>query len=290
VAHARREESDVVAAYRGAAGKHEISLDVCDAANVEAAFRIVQPTLVIHCASYGVNYADQDPNTAIAVNIHGGLCVLAAAARHGVGRFVHVGTAFEYGSHEGRISEDVPLNPTAQYGATKAAGTILLRERARTLGVPLIVVRPFGIWGPGEPAYHLVPQVIMACVNRYPLKLTPCEILRDYMYVEDVADRILALARIPSVSPEMIVNIGSGEGSLLRDFVLSIARLLDGEVFMKFGQLQYRPTEMASLIPDVRRLKSLIGDRHQISLREGVRRVVNSMGPPMRTINSLSRS
>jgi nucleoside-diphosphate-sugar epimerase len=274
VALARANGRDVVAAYRGATRSPDAPLDVCDAAGVEEIFATVEPSLVIHCASYGVNYADQDPELALAVNVHGPLRVLTAAARHEVMRFVHVGSCFEYGSQSGKITEEAPLNPTAIYGATKAAASLLMRERARALGVPLLVVRPFGMWGPGEAMYRLIPQVIKACVNGCPLQLTACEVVRDYTYVEDMADRILALALSPDLEPATTVNAGSGQGIVLRDFVLSIARMMKGERLMHFGELQNRPTEMASLVADVRRMRNVLGERPETSLSEGIRRTV----------------
>jgi len=269
----------VVATYRGASGGDAIPLDVCDATSVEEAFRAVLPSLVIHCASYGVNYADQDPDLALTVNVHGALYVLTAAARYGVIRFLHVGSCFEYGSQRGRIPEEAPLNPTAIYGATKAAATLLMRQRARDLGVPLIIARPFGMWGPGEPTYRLIPQVVMACINRLPLKLTCCDVLRDYSYVEDVADSIVALALASEIGGGTIVNIGSGRSIILRDLVLSVARFLGGETLMHFGELESRPTEMASLVADVQRLRNTLGDRHETPLSQGIQRMITQLVP-----------
>lgn len=274
VARARTDGWDVVAGYRGASEGGTVPLDVCDAASVEAAFHAVLPSFVIHCAAYGVNYADQDSGSALAVNVHGALCVLSAAARYGVQRFVHIGSCFEYGSHTGFISEDAPLIPTAIYGATKAAATLLVKERAHALGVPLVVARPFGTWGSGEAAYRLIPQVVDACVSRTPLKLTACEVIRDYTYVEDMAANILALTLTQDIVTGTIVNIGTGQSLILRDFVISIARLLKGEDLMQFGALPYRPTEMPSLVADVRRMHQLLGKRSQTPLAEGLRRMI----------------
>lgn len=274
VERARLKGCNVVAAYRGEPTRGAISLDVCDDSSVDLAFRQVRPEITIHCASYGVNYADQDPDRAIAVNIHGALRVLSAAAYCGSRLFLHLGSCFEYGSRDGRISEDAPLNPTAIYGATKAAATLLIRERARALGIALIVARPFGTWGPGEGAHRLIPQVVDACVNHRALELTSCDVLRDYTYVEDMADRIVALALAPIVPELAVVNIGSGEGIVLRDFVLAVARCLGGEALMHFGKLAQRPTEMASLVADSRLLRNVLGELPKTALSEGVRRMV----------------
>jgi nucleoside-diphosphate-sugar epimerase len=275
VERARRDGLEIVAAYRNTSVPGAVSLDVRNPASVDAAFRTAAPSIVIHCAAYGVNYAEQDADQALAVNTHGSLCALAAAARHGVRRFVHIGSCFEYGSHAGPISEDAVPNPTAIYGATKAAATILVRERAHALGIPLVIARPFGLWGPGEAAYRVIPQVIAACLSGTPLKLTACNVTRDYTYVEDMASNILALALTETIEPGALLNIATGRPLLLREFVLSAARLLGGESLMQFGALPYRPTEMSSLVADVSRMRQALGERPETPLSDGVRRMVD---------------
>ncbi len=101
-----------------------------------------------------------------------------------------------------------------------------MRERAKALGVHLIVARPFGIWGPHEPSHRLVPQIVNACLEGVALKLTPCDIIRDYTYVEDMADYNCRLTYATGVESGAVVNLGSGKAIVLRDFVLDVAREL----------------------------------------------------------------
>jgi nucleoside-diphosphate-sugar epimerase len=134
------------------------------------------------------------------------------------------------------------------------------------------------MWGPGEAAHRLIPQIIAACVNRSALELTPCQVIRDYTYVEDMAANILALALKENVAPGTIVNIGTGQSLTLRDFVISIAKLFAAEDLMQFGTLEYRATEMASLVADVTRMHQLLGDRPRTPLAVGVRRMMTRAG------------
>lgn len=283
VARARHRGLHVVAAYRGASQPGTVHLDVCDPASIDAALREVQPTLVVHCAAYGLNYADQDPDVAIAVNVRGTLQVLGVAAQHRVRRFLHLGSCFEYGSYPVPILEDMALQPTSLYGASKAAATLLIKERACALGVSLIIARPFGTWGPGEAAYRLIPQVLRACIERAPLKLTACEVIRDYTYVEDVATHLLALLLADAVPTGTIVNVGSAQAVVLRDFVLAVARMFDAGHLMQFGALEYRATEMASLVADVSRLRELLGALPRTPLEEGVHRTVAQLQLSLRS-------
>jgi len=275
VSLARAQGHDVVAGQRVADRSGTIRLDVRDEGSIDAALRAVSPDLIINCAAYGVNYADQDFDAALAVNVLGALSLLEAAARFGAQRFVHVGSCFEYGSKPGPIREDAVLAPTATYGATKAAATLLLGERARALGIELLVVRPFGMWGPGEPGHRVVPQLIAACRSRTPLDLTSCEVIRDYTYVEDMAAYVLAVASVRDLRGVSIVNLGSGRGVVLRDFIVAMARLLNGEALLRFGALPHRPTEMQSLVADVSLMRRLVGTLPMTSLGTGVQRMIS---------------
>jgi nucleoside-diphosphate-sugar epimerase len=249
---------------------HTIYLDVCDLNSIEKAFAAERPSHVIHCAAYGVNYAHQDFDTAVAVNLHGSLALLSAAIRHGAVRFVQVGSCSEYGSKDHDIGEDEALMPTAAYGATKAAATLLTRQLAASSATALIIARPFGMWGPGEPSYRLVPQILHACRSQQPLDLTPCDVIRDYSYVADIAASLAKLA-FATHSPGEIVNVASGRAVILKQLVLDIARRLGGAHLMHFGAIPHRKTEMHRLVADITRLKELIGPPQETPIEQGLR-------------------
>jgi dihydroflavonol-4-reductase len=85
-----------------------------------------------------------------AVNVDGTRNVLDAAARHRVRRVVHCSTAGVHGAvAEIPCREDSPINPGDVYQTTKLEGERLAREAFRT-GLPGVVVRPVGLYGPGD--------------------------------------------------------------------------------------------------------------------------------------------
>lgn len=85
------------------------------------------------------------------VNVLGSERLLEAAARHGVSRFVHTSTVGVHG-HVARppADEQAPLSPGDVYQATKAEAETLALEFHRRRGVPVTVLRPGAIYGPGE--------------------------------------------------------------------------------------------------------------------------------------------
>jgi nucleoside-diphosphate-sugar epimerase len=85
------------------------------------------------------------------VNVLGSERLLEAAARHGVRRFVHTSTVGVHGHVEHPpADETAPLAPGDVYQATKAEAETLALEYHRRRGVPVTVVRPGAIYGPGE--------------------------------------------------------------------------------------------------------------------------------------------
>jgi nucleoside-diphosphate-sugar epimerase len=85
------------------------------------------------------------------VNVLGTERLLEAAARHGVRRFVHTSTVGVHGHVEHPpADENAPFAPGDIYQATKAEADALALDYHRRRGVPVTVVRPGAIYGPGE--------------------------------------------------------------------------------------------------------------------------------------------
>ncbi len=85
------------------------------------------------------------------VNVRGTERLLEAAARHGVRRFVHTSTVGVHGHVERPpADETAPFAPGDIYQETKAEAEMLALQYHRTRGVPVTVVRPGAIYGPGE--------------------------------------------------------------------------------------------------------------------------------------------
>lgn len=234
------------------------AMDLTDCEAVRSGLLDIRPQAVIHCAAYGVAYGQHDPATAYAANVTGTENLLQAATAVSVQRFVHIGSCFEYGHYDHPIRESDALRPTAVYGVTKAAASRLALICANAWQIPLLVVRPFGLWGPREDPQRLVPSVLRACLLQRPLDLTAGQQQRDYLHLEDATEMILALLFLGDFPGRAIINLGSGQPVDLRTFVDKIASQLGGRDLMRFGNRPYRPDEMMSLVPDLTRLRSLL--------------------------------
>lgn len=227
-----------------------VQIDLLQVANSLSDYG-VRPDAVINCAAYGVEYGLCDCTLALQTNAIGVHALMHAAAGSEIGRFIHIGSCFEYGDKNHPIGEDAALDPTNFYGVTKAAASLIVRQHGRELGLPAVIVRPFGMWGPFESLHRLVPQIVKASLDNKPLKLTDGEQVRDYTYVTDTAAAIVHLVNCADFPGGEIFNLGSGQPLKVRDFVTACARILGAEEIMSFGTLSYRPDEMWSLVADM---------------------------------------
>jgi len=186
-----------------------------------------QPDFVFHLAAYGVQARDRDPRLALDINVGGSVSVLEACASAHVSAVLQVGTSHEYGGSPSPIPESHPLQPAGIYGATKAAAMIVGRTLATSLGVRWVGLRPFVTFGPGEDRAKLVPYVITTALAGKPIKTSVTTQVRDLIYVADLVEG-MALAANSNVPAGTVLNLATGHGRSLREFLTEIASYIPG--------------------------------------------------------------
>lgn len=149
--------TDVVAGARPT-----VRLDVTDGADAHDVLGRARPRVVVHAAAIVDERARQE--VAQRVNVHGTSNVLDAAAAVGVERFVHISSIAALGVDPGPdADEDAPLvfDTGAPYFDTKAAAEALVRDAAARGALPVVVVRPGDVYGPGSGPWVERPLELM---------------------------------------------------------------------------------------------------------------------------------
>jgi len=116
----------------------------------------------------------------------------------GVKHVLVTGTCFEYGMQCGILSEDTPTAPTLSYGLAKDTLRKYLQLLQHDKPFTLQWLRLFYLYGPGQNPNSLIAQLDNA-IDRGDsvFNMSGGEQLRDYLPVEEVADRIALLATHP---------------------------------------------------------------------------------------------
>jgi len=258
--------------------KRHFRIDLRDGVALEKLFRQFRFSAVIHLAAAGVETEAETLENVAAVNVLATASLARLAMAHGVERFVHVGTGFEYRPQAQPMDESTPLGAPNLYGASKAAGWMLLDALYRLEGLPLVTFRPFSIYGPGESAAKLVPYTILQAQAGEPIRLTLGSQVRDYVFVEDVVDA-LRLGLTAQAAVGKVYNIGTGpaEARSVRRMVEEIVEMMGAPARLCwFDRATRGRCDPPFLVSDPTRAHVELGWRPRVSLADGLARTIES--------------
>ncbi len=242
-----------------------------------------RPELVSHhAAQVSVPASVRDPQGDARVNVLGLLGTLQACVEHGVGRFVFAssgGTVYGESGHR-PTAETEPPRPLSPYGIHKLTGEHYLQCYRREHGLRSVALRYGNVYGPGQDA-HGEAGVVAIFAERllrgerpvifaYPDQ--PAGMIRDYVYVEDVARANL---RALSSRAEGPFNISGGNPVHTRD-VFDLVRAACGSGVAAIRE-PARPGDVREVWLDVTRASDLLGWRPEVPLADGIARTVRHL-------------
>lgn len=247
--------------------------DLTSALPIESALTEFSPDFVYHLAAAGVK-PYFDPVHIMNTNVVG-TTLLAELLRNlpHACRLIYTGSSFQYGVGD-NLSEHHPFKPTTIYGASKAAGEILLQMYARTYGLDISVARLFTVYGPGERIGRLVPTVIVAALQQKRLLVTGGRQERDFVYISDIVQGLLQLASQKDASGKS-VNLSSGHGISVRAMIEKISEVLGVELDVEIGALPYREGEIWNQSGDNALARKVLDWQPSTSLKSGIEQTAN---------------
>ncbi|HET9275461.1 MAG TPA: NAD(P)-dependent oxidoreductase, partial [Gemmatimonadales bacterium] len=192
-------------------------------------------------------------------------------------RLLHLGSAFEYGSVAGAVSEETPCRPGSAYARTKLEGTRRVSAVAARTGLRATTVRVATVYGPGEHPHRLLPSLIRTVQTGETLELTAGEQERDFTYVGDVAHGLVRLAMTTDPLPP-VLNLATGRLHTVRAFAEAAMRELGipGDRVI-FGAIPYRDDEVRQGPIVVDRLRAAVDWVPGMTLAEGIRKTVDQL-------------
>lgn len=249
------------------------SVNLADATGLEAAMRHHRPDVVVHSAWSGVSNVSRQQRSQITDNVSVALSLVDAAAATGVRKFVGIGSQAEYGLLSGKISETALPVPTSLYGATKVAVQVLTTQLCANAGIDFAWLRLFSTYGPRDNPSWLIPSMIEQLLSGSRPRTTEGRQLWDYLFIDDVADAIRAVAE--SKQAVGIFNLGSGEPVAVRNIIERIRDIAAPGLDLVFGDIPYKPDQIWHMEADIDRLHRLSGFVPQVGLGEGLARTID---------------
>lgn len=227
----------------------------------------LQPAYIFHLAAYGNHGQQHDIDKTIQANILGTYHLLSASVGIPYKAFVNFGTSSEYGKKDAPMWEGSVLEPDTFYAATKAAATHLARVFAKQFDKPIVTIRPFSVYGPGEADWRFIPTVCKGIVTGKPIPVVRYP-EHDWIYIDDFISGVLFAMTNPEVE---LLNIGTGKAYANDEILNTLSYIADKAIITNEDAYKEQPHHSSIWIADNWKLTKL-GWRQTVKLEEGLKR------------------
>jgi nucleoside-diphosphate-sugar epimerase len=245
---------------------HIINGDILDRMVCLKAFKN-NPDIVIHLATYPrAKIVDQDPINGIPKVIGTTTNLLWHAAEFDTKKFVYISSSMVYGDFVDGTKEESSTKPQNIYGEAKLTGERLTKLFAKRDGLNYTIVRPSGVYGPGDLPDRVVSKFFAKAMSNEPITLHNGENKVDFTYRQDAAYGIIKAANSEVANTSF--NITTGNATSLRTLAETIIDITGSKSEIKdIGMHKLYP--MRGTL-DISRAKDLLGYEPQFSLRQGL--------------------
>ena len=240
--------------------------------------------IVIHAAGIaGIDTVIKDPVKTMRVNMIGTSNALEAAKANNVSdRFIDFSTSEVFGSMAFRSTEsDATVAGSAgearwTYAVSKLAGEHLAHAYHRQYDLPIVTVRPFNVYGPGQTGEGAIQIFIKRALKNEPIKIDgDGNQIRAWCYVDDFVDCLIRCIEDPKAIGESF-NLGNARAVItILGLAQTVCRVLDSK-----SEIIFEPplsADIAIRIPSVEKTKEILGFKAKVDLEEGIRETAKWM-------------
>ena len=265
-----------------AKGAELVEADIRDAAAMADLASERKPEQVFHLAAQiDVRRSVADPAFDASINVGGTANMLEAARLAGSSRFAFVSTGGAiYGEGKGKdlpLDEDAAFEPLAPYGQSKLAAEGYVSLYGRLYGLSSVVLRLGNVYGPRQDPLGEAGVIAIFCgklaASEAPTVYGDGKQTRDYIYVSDVVDAIVAAAQSDASGA---FNVGTGvETSVLE--LIEVMRSLGGGPGFEPEFAPERTGEVQRIAIDCSRAAKELGWSAAVELRDGLAKTLESI-------------
>lgn len=237
---------------------------------------LIKPDKVCHLASMaGVRYSIENPNIYVDVNIGGFINLIEQAVNNNVSNFVYASSSSVYG-----LNKSVPFSESdkivscnSPYAASKRSMEIFANTYNQLYKIPLIGLRFFTVYGPrGRP--DMAPYKFLNSIeNRFQFeKYGDGSSMRDYTYIDDIVDGVIASLNSDNKNSE-IINLGNSSPISLNKFIETCEKVTKKKASYK--QINEQLGDVPITFADITKAEKLLNYKPKVSIEEGLTRTYN---------------
>ena len=189
--------------------------------------------------------------------------------------FIQIGSSDEYGANLAPQNESHRESPISPYSFAKTSATHFLQMLYKTENFPVVILRPFLVYGPGQDMKRFIPQIISGCIEGRNFPTSEGGQLRDFCFISDFVRSIFSSIDNSKAFGE-VINIASGEPIAIKEVVSKIQKIVStGNP--QFGKVPYRAGENMELFADITKAKKLLNWKPKITLEEGLKQTIDEI-------------
>lgn len=233
--------------------------------------------IVVHAAGIaGIDTVIKDPVRTMEVNMIGTANALRAAKENNVqGRFIDFSTSEIFGSMAFKSSEtDQTVAGSAGearwvYAVSKLAGEHLAHAYFKQHGLPVVTVRPFNVYGPGQTGEGAIQIFIKRALKNEEIFINGDGAqIRAWCYVDDFVDCLIRCIENPEAVGESF-NLGNARAVMTTlGLAQTVCRVLNSK-----SKISHKPALSADIelrIPSVNKTEDILGFKAKVDLEEGI--------------------
>lgn len=240
--------------------------------------------IVIHAAGIaGIDTVIKSPVRTMQVNMIGTANALEAALVNGIkDRFIDFSTSEVFGSMAFKSSEtDQTVSGSAgearwTYAVSKLAGEHLAHAYFKQYQLPVVTVRPFNVYGPGQTGEGAIQIFIKKALKNEDIHIDgDGSQIRAWCFVDDFVDCLIRCVENPKAIGESF-NIGNSRAVIT---ILGLAQLVC-RVLKSDSKILFDPplsADIAIRIPSVQKTAEVLDFKAKVDLEEGVLRTAEWM-------------
>jgi len=246
--------------------------DLLDPKSLADAIAEIRPARIFHLASATV-VAGVAAGAAelVGVNLLGTVNLIEACEATDYRAMVITGDSFEYAPGAAPLAEDGPCRPAGLHGITKLAATLHAQAVAAARGRPIVVLRLFSAYGPGDHPRRLVPRLIRNALAGEPIRLSRPEVTRDWIHVDDVVSLYLEAALRADALRGRVFNAGTGRAASIAEIVARVLEITGGRAPVEWGSFPMAEHDAHPWVADMRTSFAAFDWRPRIALEDGLR-------------------
>ncbi|PKM96210.1 MAG: epimerase [Firmicutes bacterium HGW-Firmicutes-1] len=256
--------------------------DILDYEHVSEVLCKFKPNIIVHLAAIaGIDTVIKNPVETMKVNMIGTYNLLEALKENAknIDRIIEISTSEVFGSYAFRVDEEdtTNLQPVGEarwtYSVSKLAGEHLAHSYYKEYGFPVVSIRPFNVYGPGQVGEGAIHQFILRAIKNEEILIHgDGDQIRSWCYIDDfICGLMLCLEKKEAIGSSF--NIGNPRGTIT---ISMLAQLVKSIAYSK-SNIKYVPKSYVDVelrIPSIERARKVLDFEPKIDLTKGLEKTI----------------